>query len=136
MKVFLGITAFYRRFIPRYATIAAPLTSVLAGEQKFQWSTHCQDAFNTLKRKLSTAPILAHPVADKPFVLTTDASTVGIGAELAQEISEGLRRLHILVEFYLRQRDDTLHMIENFLQSLWQLVTFDTICLEQIFAAD
>ena len=52
VKVFLGITGFYRRFIPRYATIAAPLTSMLAGEQKFQWSTHCQDAFNTLKRKV------------------------------------------------------------------------------------
>ena len=64
---------------------------MLAGEQKFQWSTHCQDAFNTLKRKLSSAPILTHPVANKPFVLTTDASTVGIGAELAQVSSEGLR---------------------------------------------
>ena len=64
---------------------------MLAGEQKFQWSTQCQDAFNILKWKLSTAPILAHSVADKPFVLTTDASTVRIGAELAQERSKGLR---------------------------------------------
>ena len=42
-------------------------------------------------------------------------------------------RLHILVEFYLRQRDGTLNMIQNFLQSLWQVVTFDNICLEQNF---
>ncbi len=66
---------------------------MLAGEQKFQWSTQCQDAFNILKRNLSTALILARPVADKPFVLTTDASTVGIGAELVQESSEGLRTI-------------------------------------------
>ena len=85
VKVFLGITGLYPRFIPRYATIAAPLTSMLAGEQKFQWSTHCQDAFSTLKRKLSTAPILTHPVADKPFVLTTDASTVGMARHVCQK---------------------------------------------------
>ncbi len=91
VKVFLGITGFYRRFISRHSTIAAPLTSMLAGEQTFQWSTHCHDVFNTLKRKMSTAPTLAHPVADKPFVLTTDASTVGIGSELAPESSERLR---------------------------------------------
>ena len=91
VKVFLGVTGFCRRFILRYATVAAPLTSLLAGEQHFQWSTSCQDAFSTLKQKLSTAPILAHPVADQPFVLTTDAWTVGIGAELAQESPEGLR---------------------------------------------
>ena len=97
VKIFLGITGFYRRFIPRYATIAAPLTSMLAGEQTFQWSTHCQDAFNTLKRKLSTALILAHPVADKPFVLTTDTSTVGIGAELAQESSEELQPIEYFI---------------------------------------
>ena len=69
VKVFLGITGFYHRFIPRYATVAALLTSMLAGEQRCQWSTQCQNAFNILKRKLSTAPILAYPVADKPFVL-------------------------------------------------------------------
>ena len=91
LKVVLGITGFYGRFSARYTAIAVPYTSMLAGEQKFQWSTHCQDAFNTLKRKLSTAVILAHRVAAKPFVLTSDASTLGIGAELAQEYSEGLR---------------------------------------------
>ena len=53
-----------------------------------------------------------------------------------KKVQKDYDRLHILVEFYLRQRGDTVHMIENFLQSLWQLVTFDTICLEQFFAAD
>ena len=91
LKVVLGITGFYGRFIARYTAIAVPYLSMLVGEQKFKWSTHCQDAFNTLKRKLSTAVILAHRVAAKPFVLTSDASTLGIGAELAQEYSEGLR---------------------------------------------
>ena len=45
----------------------------------------------SLKHKLSTSPVLTHPHVDRMFVLTTDASTVGIGAELAQETPAGLR---------------------------------------------
>ena len=52
--------------------------------------------FHTLKHKLSTSPVLIHPHVDKMFVLTTDASTVGIGAELAQENPAGLRPVSYL----------------------------------------
>jgi hypothetical protein len=91
VKTFLGMAGFYRKFIPSYATIAKPVTSMLAGEQQFCWSTQCQEAFLELKQKLSSAPCLAHPVLDRMFVLATDASAVGTGAELAQESNQGLK---------------------------------------------
>ena len=81
VKVFLGATGWYRRFIPQYATLAKPLTTL---GREFDWTSECQEAFVALKQKLSSAPVLAHPLPDRPFVLTTDASSVGLGAELAQ----------------------------------------------------
>ena len=84
VKVFLGATGWYRRFIPQYATLAKPLTTLLENGREFDWTSECQEAFVALKQKLSSAPVLAHPLPDRPFVLTTDASSVGLGAELAQ----------------------------------------------------
>ena len=84
VKVFLGATGWYRRFIPQYATLAKPLTTLLENGREFDWTSECQEAFMALKQKLSSAPVLAHPLPDRPFILTTDASSVGLGAELAQ----------------------------------------------------
>ena len=91
VRRFLGMVGWYRRFIPRFSTIAKPLNSLLIGEKMFRWSQECQDSFDTLKHKLSTIPVLTHLHVDRMFVLMTDASTVGIGAELAQETPAGLR---------------------------------------------
>ena len=84
LKTFLGTTSWFRKFIPRYSTIAKPLIRLTEKEQPFTWNAECQEAFELLKQKLSTAPILRHPRPTEPFTLTTDASNVGIGAELAQ----------------------------------------------------
>ena len=84
VKVFLGATGWYRRFIPQYATLAKPLTTLLENGCEFHWTSECQEAFVALKAKLSSVPVLPYPLPDRPFVLTTDASSVGLGAELAQ----------------------------------------------------
>ena len=74
---------FYRRFIKGYAKIAAPLSQLLCKGQ-FWWSETATEAFNTLKKAVSTAPVLALPNFDIPFMVETDASGIGIGAVLSQ----------------------------------------------------
>ena len=85
LKQFLGLTNYYRKFIYNYAHTAEPLTKLLRGSKKqFCWTTSCQQAFDTLKSKLLTSPILGYPDFKIPFVLHTDASDTAVGAVLSQ----------------------------------------------------
>ena len=83
VRSFLGFASYYRRFIPKFATIASPLHA-LTGSGKFVWDEACTSAFETLKDKLVSAPILAYPQEEGLFILDTDASNFGIGAVLSQ----------------------------------------------------
>ena len=85
LKQFLGLSNYYRRFIPHYANIAEPLNKLLRKNQhKFKWDAGCQAAFDHLKCKLTKAPILSYPDFTLPFILQTDASDTAIGAILSQ----------------------------------------------------
>ena len=85
LKSFLGLARYYRRFVPAFSKIAAPLFQAQAKDTKFQWTPDCQLAFQTLKDRLTAAPILGHPKFDVEFVLATDAYNSGLGAVLYQE---------------------------------------------------
>ena len=74
-----------RRFIARFAKIAAPLYRLTKKEVKWEWSKECQLAFETLKDKLMQAPVLIYPDFEEKFVLETDASLRGLGAVLSQK---------------------------------------------------
>ena len=89
VKTFLGATGWYRKFIRNYATTATPLTKLTHAGVAFNWTHECQTAFETLKLQLMKSPLLSHIRPVGTLVLTTDASTVGLGAELAQETHEG-----------------------------------------------
>lgn len=89
IQQFLGLAAYYRRFIKNFAAIAAPLHARLKKDTPWEWTPECDAAFLQIKEKLTTAPILAHPNYEKEFIVYTDASTVGIGAVLSQMGEDG-----------------------------------------------
>ncbi|CAM5090469.1 unnamed protein product [Natator depressus] len=87
VQSFLGLAGYYRRFVPHYSQIAAPLTDLTKKKQPnaVQWTEKCQKAFNKLKATLMSDPVLRAPDFDKPFLVTTDASERGVGAVLMQK---------------------------------------------------
>lgn len=86
VRSFLGLTGFYRKFVPNFAAIAAPLSDLTKKGQpnKLIWEESQERAFRSLKESLVKGPILRLPDLEKPFVLRTDASDVGLGAVLLQ----------------------------------------------------
>ena len=89
VQQFLGLAGYYRRFVRDFATIARPLHRLTEKTAKFEWTSACDEAFQTLRQKLCTAPVLAFPNFDSRFILDTDASNSGIGAVLSQEDADG-----------------------------------------------
>ena len=89
VHAFLGMCQFYRRYIRSFAQIALPLNKLLRKDVKFHWSEEHQKAFDTLKKALIAAPVLAFAQFDKPFILAVDSSDESIGYVLSQLDSDG-----------------------------------------------
>lgn len=89
LQRFLGLCAYYRRFVKNFSIIASPLYGLMKKDVKYVWTKECDDAFDELKERLTTAPVLRHPDYTKPFILQTDASIAGIGGILAQLDDDG-----------------------------------------------
>ena len=91
VRRFLGMVNFYRRHVRDMAAMGRPLTALTRKNKQtgrfvtFEWTSQCEEAFQELKKLLTTAPILRHPDLTKPFFLWTDASEVGLGAVLEQK---------------------------------------------------
>nr|GEW07246.1 reverse transcriptase domain-containing protein [Tanacetum cinerariifolium] len=94
IRSFLGHAGFYRRFIKDFSKIARPMTRLLEKDTPFIFSQECIDAFQTLKRKLTQAPILIAPDWDMPFELMCDASDFAIWAVLGQRQDKHFRPIH------------------------------------------
>ncbi|ESK81775.1 hypothetical protein Moror_5377, partial [Moniliophthora roreri MCA 2997] len=87
--VFLGFGNFYRKFIGKYAQLTRPLNNLLQKNRKFEWTKECQIAFDLLKAKFLSEPILIMPDVDKPFIIEADASKWATGAVLRQKGTDG-----------------------------------------------
>ena len=89
VQSFLGLSGYYRRFIKDYAKIAEPLNKQLRQlkdkNYHLNWTSECTNALETLKKKLTNAPIMSTPNFKEPFILELDACEYGLGAVLAQE---------------------------------------------------
>ena len=97
VRSFVGMANFYRRHIPKMATLSRPLTELLRHDKNtgkpvpFVWTDDCQKAFENIKEMLTSAPVLHAPEWDKEFFLWTDASLTGFGAVLEQTGTDGKR---------------------------------------------
>nr|GEX89624.1 reverse transcriptase domain-containing protein [Tanacetum cinerariifolium] len=94
IRSFLGHGGFYRRFIKDFSKIARPMTRLLEKDTPFLFSKECVEAFQTLKRKSTKAPILIAPDWDMPFELMCDASDFAIGAVLGKRQEKNFRPIH------------------------------------------
>ena len=92
VRSFLGLCSYYRKFVGHFADIAKPLHKLTQKNHKFEWTTDCQEAFDKLKRALTSSPILSYPQPNGKFILDTDASNFGMGAVLSQ-IQEGQEKV-------------------------------------------
>ena len=89
IKSFLGLMGYYRKFIKDFAKIASPLNRLLKKDELFVWTQEQENSFRKLIKCLLSADILIYPDFEKEFILTTDASNVGIGAVLSQITEKG-----------------------------------------------
>ena len=91
LKGFLGMRGYYRCFIPNFSKIVKTLTNLLKNNTHFIWNVDTDAAFNTLRKVLTSQPLLEYPDFSKPFILTTDARNDALGTILSQgEIGRNL----------------------------------------------
>ena len=85
VRQFLGFTGYYRYFVPNYSKIARPLLDLTKKTTPWHWDQPQERAFQDLKKRMCSNPVLIQPDFDKKFYLQTDASAYGVGAILSQE---------------------------------------------------
>ena len=84
IRQFLGLTGYYRKFVPRFADISRPLTRLTRKETTFNWTPECQKSFELLKSYLCGEPILKYADTSKRYTLYTDASKYSWAGVLTQ----------------------------------------------------
>jgi hypothetical protein len=85
IKSFIRMVGYYRRFIEGFSKIARPMTTLMQNKVELKWTPACQESFETLKKKLTIAPVLILLDVHKPFSVYCDASYTELGCVLMQE---------------------------------------------------
>nr|GEW65366.1 putative reverse transcriptase domain-containing protein [Tanacetum cinerariifolium] len=129
IRQFLGLAWYYRRFIEGFSKIARPMTKLTQKKVKFEWGDKQEEAFQVIKQKLCSAPILALPEGSEDFVVYCDASIKGLGAVLMQRekvIGYGSRQLKV------HEKNYTTHDLELgavvFALKIWRHYLYGTMC--------
>ena len=102
VRSFLGLVGYYRRFIEGFSKIAGPLHCLTRKWVKFEWTDRCEGIFQTLKEKLTSAPVLTLPEGNEGFEVYSDASYQGLGCVLMQ---------HKRVVAYVLSRPKRIHKL-------------------------
>ncbi|GJY82300.1 putative reverse transcriptase domain-containing protein [Tanacetum coccineum] len=129
IRQFLGLAGYYRRFIEGFSKIAKPMTKLTQKKVKFEWGDKQEAAFQLLKQKLCSAPILALPEGSEDFIAYCDASKKGLGTVLMQRekvIAYASRQLKI------HEKNYTTHDLELgavvFALKIWRHYLYGTKC--------
>ncbi|GJV63876.1 putative reverse transcriptase domain-containing protein [Tanacetum coccineum] len=129
IRQFLGLAGYYRRFIEGFSKIAKPMTKITQKGIKFDWGEKEENAFQLIKQKLCSAPILALPEGSEDFVVYCDASHKGLGAVLMQRekvIAYASRQLKV------HEKNYTTHDLELgsvvFALKIWRHYLYGTRC--------
>ncbi|GJW36781.1 reverse transcriptase domain-containing protein [Tanacetum coccineum] len=143
VRSFLGHAGFYQRFIKDFSKIARPMTQLLIKDAKFIFSNECMQAFNILKNKLTSAPVIIAPVCNLDFKLMCDASDNAVGAVLGQRIDKKFRPIYY-AKFTIKIKDkkgtenlaaDYLSRLENLdLETLNEEAIWDSFLDEHLMA--
>ncbi len=114
LRGFLGLVGWYRKFVPHFADKAVVLNNLTkaSAPSKVHWTDECDRAFRDLKEAICSHPVLHSPDFEKPFILQTDASGVGLGAVLLQEV-EGERRPVVFLSRKLLDRETRYSTVEK-----------------------
>ncbi|GKB35321.1 reverse transcriptase domain-containing protein [Tanacetum coccineum] len=125
VRSFLGHTGFYQRFIKDFSMISKPMTQLLMKDAKFDFSDDCKKAFNILKEKLTTMPIIISTDWNVPFALMYDASDFAVGAILGQRID---RKFKLIYYASKTLNDAQEHYTTTEKELLAVVFSFDKLC--------
>lgn len=138
LRSFLGMAGFYRRFIPRFSTRAAPLTDLtgIKCPNQINWTEEAIAAFKDISQSLSSEPVLYSPDFNEPFFLQTDASHRGLGAVLLQGL-EGERHPVAYISRKLFPREVRYSTVEKEALAIkWALDSFRYYLLGREFTLE
>ena len=91
MRQFVGLANYYRHFVHWYAELAAPLTALCSPAQAFEWTAEAQASFDSIKTRLTTAPVLRTHDPRQRCQVVTDASGLAVSVILTQPDGEGMQ---------------------------------------------
>nr|KAG5707621.1 hypothetical protein BaRGS_031003 [Batillaria attramentaria] len=123
VRSLLGLIGYYRRYVPNFATLTAPLSDLTRADRprKITWTAECDDALRAVQRILATFPVLLIPDLSKEFIVRTDASNSGLGAVLLQD-KDGLLHPVAFVSRKLLDQETRYSTIEReCLAIVWSL---------------
>jgi hypothetical protein len=105
VRIFLGLASCYRRLVPKFSEIAKPLTEILRKDAHFKWEGRQQAVFEKLKVVLCSEQVLVYPYFSKQFILTTDASRVGVAAILSR-VQDGIERPICFASYQMKKAEE------------------------------
>ncbi|WVZ70956.1 hypothetical protein U9M48_019585 [Paspalum notatum var. saurae] len=132
---FLGLAGYYRRFIKDFSKTAKPMTSLTKKNARYSWSPNCEEAFQSLKKSLTTEPVLAQPDVTKPFEVYCDASGNGLGCVLMQEgrvvayASRQLRKHEANYPTYDLELAAVVHALKYGSTTYWATLVISTLII-------